>query len=193
MTVHGWELREQRRTAGLTARQVAHAAGTSETNVAAYERDAKTPNDATRNRIMLAIDAGRTSPVHVNGLLTVPATAGAIRKALRAGWSVGDVLRLVRESRSNAKWVAQPKDAAAFFAAPSTTGDRRWDALLAGSTEQLFLRRAWQPPRWTVGVALPAFWFVSANRDFDAYALGHSPASLKVRGVMIDPADLESV
>jgi DNA-binding XRE family transcriptional regulator len=38
--MEGWELREHRRRAGLTLRQVARAAGTSETNVYAYERGA---------------------------------------------------------------------------------------------------------------------------------------------------------
>lgn len=191
--MYGWQIRDRRRGAGLTARQVAEAIGTSETNVAAYERGDKTPNPATLVRLLAAIDAGGDSPIFVNRLLTVPAAAAALRKGLRAGWPTRDLLRLVRESRSNAKWVERAEDLTVFFAAPSTTGDRRWDALLAGSTEDLALRRAVPVPSWTHGNALPTFWFVGESRFFDAYALAHSPASLKVRGVMLDPADLESV
>jgi hypothetical protein len=99
----------------------------------------------------------------------------------------------VRESRSNATWLDDAKDVSAFFGAPTTTGDRRWDALIAGSTEDLALRRNEVAPSWTRGHALPTFWFVTDNRAFDAYALAYSPPSLKVRGVMLDPADLESV
>jgi len=191
--MNGWEIRERRRAAGLTARQVAEAIGTSETNVAAYERGDKTPSPKTLNRLLAACHAGRGSPIFINRLLTIPGAAAAVRKGLRAGWSTRDLLRLVRESRSNATWVERPEDVAVFFAAPSTTGDRRWDALLRGSTEELALRRGLVVPRWVQGLALPTFWFVGENRFFDAYAAAHSPPSLKVRGVMLDPSDLESV
>ncbi|MDX6198273.1 MAG: hypothetical protein QOJ79_1424 [Actinomycetota bacterium] len=191
--MQGWEIRDRRRKAGLTTGQVADAIGTSATNVAAYERGDKTPNPATLARLLAAINAGAASPIFVHRLLTVPATAAALRKGLRAGWSTRDLLRLVRESRSNAKWVERAEDVAVFLGAPSTTGDRRWDALLAGSTEQLALTRAMDVPRWVRGHGLPTFWFVSENPRFDAYALAHSPPSLKVRGVMLDPSDLESV
>lgn len=189
----GWELRELRRAAGLSARQVAAATGTSETNVAAYERGDKRPSLATTTRLLAACAAGADSPIFVNRLLTVPALASALRKGLRDGWSTPDLLRLVRESRANARWVERAEDLAVFFGQPSTTGDRRWDALLAGSTEQLALKRAVPVPPWVVGHGLSTFWFVSANPLFDAYALAQSPPSLKVRGVMLDPSDLESV
>lgn len=189
----GLDLREARRTAGLTAKQVAEATGTSETNIAAYERGDKTPNEVTLQRIKAALKAGGASPVFAHNLMTVPGLAAAIRKGLRQGWRTSDLLRAVRESRSNAKWVTDDKDLAVFFAQPSTTGDRRWDALIAGSTEDTALKLNRRAPSWTVGHGLRTFWFVGSNEAFDAYALAHSPPSLKVRGVMIDPADLESV
>jgi transcriptional regulator with XRE-family HTH domain len=191
--MHGWEIRERRRAARLTAAQVAYTIGTSETNVAAYERGDKTPNAATLTRLLAAVDLGARSPIFVNRLLTVPAAAAAIRKGLRAGWPTRDLLRIVRETRANARWAARGPELAVFLATPSTTGDQRWDALLAGSTEDLALRTTIAPPKWTRGHALPTFWFVGENRFFDAYAFAHSPASLKVRGVMLDPSDLESV
>jgi transcriptional regulator with XRE-family HTH domain len=191
--MQGWEIRERRRLSGLTALQVARAIGTRETNVAAYERGDKTPSPATLARLMPAIDLGPTSAIFVNRLLTVPAAAAAIRKGVRAGWATRDLLRIVRESRANAKWVIDADELQVYLAAPSTTGDRRWDALLAGSTENLALQRRMSVPKWTRGHALPTLWFVGESRFFDAYALAHSPASLKIRGVMVDPADLESV
>ena len=191
--MHGWHLRKLRRAAGLTARQVASAIGTSETNVAAYERGDKRPNPATRSRILAACEAGAASAIFVNRLLTVPGLAAAVRKGLQGEWPTRDLLRLVRESRANSRWAERPADLALFFAQPSTTGDRRWDALIAGSAEQLTLQRAVPVPHWVAGHGLPTFWFVGANRAFDAYAVARSPASLKVRGVMLNPAHLESV
>jgi transcriptional regulator with XRE-family HTH domain len=41
--VDGWTLRSRRRKAGLTAAQVARVTGTSESNIAAYERGAMAP------------------------------------------------------------------------------------------------------------------------------------------------------
>jgi len=191
--MNSWELRERRREAGLTLRSVARAAGTSESNVSAYERGAKPPRPATLDRLIAMIDAGARSPVHERSLLTVPATAAALRAALRAGWSTADLLRLVREMRSNAKFVDQPQDRAAFFAEPSTTGDQRWDAMLAGSVEDLAFGGGFDPPAWCAGHALPTFWFVGSTPSRRAYAFARSPFPLQVRGVMVDPADLEAV
>lgn len=119
--------------------------------------------------------------------------AAAVRKGLRQSWKTSDLLRIVRESRSNVKFAGEPTDLALFIARPSTTGDQRWDALIAGSTEDMALALNRPAPTWTVGHALRTFWFVGSNPAFHAYALAHSPGSLKVRGVIIDPADLESV
>jgi transcriptional regulator with XRE-family HTH domain len=59
----GWALRERRRGAGLTAAQVARVTGTSESNIAAYERGVKVPGPTTLQRILDAIDAGSESPI----------------------------------------------------------------------------------------------------------------------------------
>ena len=193
LLMHGWELRDRRRRSGLTLHQVARAAGTAETNLSAYERGAKKPSARTLRRVLAAIEAGASSPVHTQHLMTVPATAAALRKGLRERWRTADLLRLVREMRSNAGIVTTAPDREAFYAEPSTTGDPRWDALLAGSVEDLALRARIAVPAWTRGHALPQFWFVNATPSLQAYAFSHSPFSLQVRGVMLDPTDLESV
>jgi transcriptional regulator with XRE-family HTH domain len=191
--VYGWELRDRRRRAGSTLAAVARAAGTSETNLSAYERGAKRPNAATLRRLSAIIDAGAGSTIHQNALLTVPAAAAALRHGIKAGWDTADLLRIVREMIAHAKFAVTPTDEAAFLAAPSTTGDQRWDALLAGAVEDLALRDGRDVPEWTKGHALPTFWFVGSLREMDAYSFGYSPFPLQVRGVMIDPADLASV
>lgn len=191
--VRGWELRELRLAEGLTLRQVARAAGTSETNVSAYERATKTPGPKTMRRILAAVRAGSESAVHTRNLMTVPSLAAAVRHGLREGWKTADLLRLVRELRSNSGQVSRPADEAIFLAEPTTTGDPRWDAMLAGCAEDLAMRHDWPVPPWTRGHALPSFWFVGSMPSLDAYAFARSPFPLQVRGVMVDPADLESV
>ena len=84
-------------------------------------------------------------------------------------------------------------DRDAFFAEPSATGDQRWDAMLAANVEDLALMMGVEPPAWSKGHALPEFWFVGSMPELHAYAFAYSPFPMQVRGVMIDPAGLESV
>jgi len=167
--------------------------GTSDTNLSAYERDVKRPNRRTLARAIAAIDAGAGSPIHTRQLVTVPAAAALLRKGLKEQWTTPDLLRVIREMRSNAKFVERPADRLAFFAEPSTTGDARWDAMLAGNVEELALAGHFPAPAWTQGHALAQFWFVGSMPSLVAYSFARSPMSLQIRGVMIDPADLESV
>lgn len=125
--------------------------------------------------------------------MTVPAAARALRSGLADGWPTADLLRVVREMRANSALVTDAVERARFFAAPDSTGDARWDALLAGAAEDLALRDGFAPPAWSRGHALPEFWWVGAGASLRAYAFARSPISMQVRGVMIDPADLESV
>lgn len=191
--MEGWELRSRRWDAGLTLQQVARAAGTAEANVSAYERGTKTASDRTLQRLVAAIDAGANSEVHRAQLLTVPATAAALRRGLRRGWATADLLRLVRQMRSDAAHLPRGADRAAFYAEPSTTGDPRWDAMLAGAVDDLAVRDGVPAPAWTRGKVLGRFWFVTDEPALRAYVFAHSPMALQVRGVLVDPADLEAV
>lgn len=189
----GYEARAARQAGGLALAAVARAAGTSESNVSAYERGAKRPNASTARRIGAAVRCGADSPIHRYRLVTVPAAAAAIRTGLRHAWSTADLLRVVRELLANAVHLRSEADLEAFYAEPSTTGDRRWDALLAAVTELAALEQDRSVPAWSRGHELPHLWFVGSLRGLDAYALAHTPPSLAVRGIVLDGADLESV
>jgi transcriptional regulator with XRE-family HTH domain len=191
--MRGWEVRARRRSAGLTLDQVARAAGTSASNVSAYERGTRLPHTSTLRRLLAVIDAGGDSPVHTRRLLTVPAAAAALRAGLRAGWPTSDLLRIVRELLSNWRSLTDAADRAAFLVEPTTTGDPRWDALLAAAVENLALTEHFAPPAWTAGHALDTFWFVGESPGLQAYAFARTPISMQVRGVMVDPADLVAV
>lgn len=188
-----YDLRADRLASGLTLEEVARAAGTARSNVSAYERGAKRPNDATFARLTRAIEAGADSPIFRRGLVTVPSAAAAIRSGLRRGWSTADLLRIVRELRSNAARLRDEADRAACWSQPSTTGDRRWDALLAAVTEMDALRAGREVPDWARGHALPHLWFVGSSPSLHAHSLAHSPPSLAARGIVLDAASLESV
>ena len=189
----GWELRSSRRESELTAAQVARVVGTAESNITAYERGDKVPGPATLERIVAAVAAGSTSPIYTNGLVTAPQAASAIRGGIRHGWTSRELLRIMREHRSNASWVSRPIDVEVFFGRPATSGDRRLDALLAGSTEELAMRNGMVVPRWTQATRLKNDWFVTDDPAFHAYLLEYSPDPFRSRGVMVDPEALESV
>ncbi|MDA8101846.1 MAG: helix-turn-helix transcriptional regulator [Nitrospiraceae bacterium] len=192
--MEGWDLRARRFAAGLTAKQVARAAGTSESNVAAYERGAKQPSPTVVERLVAAVAAGKESPVHVYGLVTVPSAAAGIRAGIREGWPVEDLFRIVIECLNNAASLETEADRAIFFARPSTTGDPRWDSLLAGVVENQFRGAGQEPPAWTAEVAaLDAVWYVAGIPGMYDRALESTPPELKARGIVLDGRSLESV
>ena len=188
-----YTLRANRQATGLSLAAMARVIGTSATNLSAYERGAKHPRPATVQRMVAATHAGADSPIYRHRLVTVPAAAAAIRSGLRHSWTTGDLLRIVRELRSNAKHLVTDEDRALFYAEPSTTGDRRWDALLAAVTEMDALRTGTPVPSWARGHELPHLWFVGAQPSTHAHSLVHTPSSLAVRGIVLDGASLESV
>lgn len=186
-------IRAARRKAGLTLDALARSIGTAASNVSAYERGTKTPNAATETRIRAALDAGRDSPIFRYRLVTAPAAAAAIRAGLKRDWPTPDLLRVVREMRSNRKYLSSDADRALFYSRPSTTGDRRWDALLAAVTEMDALQGHRLVPGRARGHELPHLWFVGNVPGLHAHSLANSPASLLVRGIVLDDASLESV
>jgi len=78
-------------------------------------------------------------------------------------------------------------------AEPKSTGDMRFDALLAGIAEDLCVLGGEVPPQWVNSDArtLKSAWWVSSLAAGRAQALVHSPAALRPSGVMIDRHDLE--
>jgi hypothetical protein len=81
--------------------------------------------------------------------MTPPSAAREIQRALRDGddlWA----LKLALQSRDHLRELLRADDDAgsAWAAAPRTTGDRKWDALLAALTEREFDEAGREPPGW---------------------------------------------
>lgn len=187
------ELRTARRLAGLSLAQVARAAGTSEPNVSAYERGVKTPNADTTARLGDVLAVKASSPLHQRHLTTVPALSAGIRKGVRAGWATADLLRLVRQCLAESAFLTTDREWTAYLARPSTTGDQRWDVLVAGVADMMALNSDRPVPPWTAGRTLQRPWWVGEPDALRAFAFAHSPFPLSVRGVLLDPGDLETV
>jgi hypothetical protein len=70
---------------------------------------------------------------------------------------------------------------------PPSTGDARYDALLAAIAEYLCAREGVLAPTWVESPSrfLDQWWFVSGIRSLHADAIVHSPISFARRGVFI--------
>jgi hypothetical protein len=84
---------------------------------------------------------------------------------------------------------------AALVDEPPTTGDARWDAMLAAVAEHLAFHAELFAPSWVDEPSrfLGTFWFPVDLPSVRARSLVTSPASLARRGVFIDRLDLERV
>ena len=78
---------------------------------------------------------------------------------------------------------------------PGSTGDLRWDALVAGVVERAAHVARVRTPMWTGAQArfLEEWWFLTPYRSLHASALVETPAELANRGVFVHESSLRSV
>ncbi len=187
-------IRESRRRRGLTQRALAEQAGTAQSAVAAYEGGAKQPSVATVDRLVRAAGLAVTWRL-VPTSAPLVATALGIEAALERE-DAAEALRHVAEVVAEIDERTPPERLDAELAVePPTTGDRRWDALLAGVVEWLAHRHAVRTPAWTVLPErfLDEWWFVTPFRSLQPSALVDTPAELANRGVFLHGDSLRSI
>lgn len=124
-------------------------------------------------------------------------TLGAlVQKSLQQHGSTGERLRLVRQfimdvdRLDSAELQAQMSDPACL------TGDRGWDALIAGVVEDVAFRHCIPVPRWAMETHRSTddrWWFVTTVPELHPTAFVETPASLANRGVYIRRASLVNV
>jgi len=75
---------------------------------------------------------------------------------------------------------------------PPSTGDERWDALLAALAEHLAAQHDQAAPEWTEMRVLPRPWFPAEREIQRADALVWAPAAFRKHGVFLSARDLEA-
>ncbi len=186
-------IKTARRRAGLTQTELAQRAATTQSSVAAYETGAKEPSMATLTRLVAAAE-------FVIGWSLTPAespvttTVEAIARRLFADEDA-EALRLAADLSTRLESMKPGEVARAIENDPGSTGDGRWDALIAGLAEKAAHGAGVRSPVWTVAPSrfLDSWWFLTPYRSLHASALVDSPPELANRGVFVHEASLRSI
>jgi hypothetical protein len=139
---------------------------------------------------------GYESDYETRPLETLPSLAEHIRHSLAAkGESLSARLRFVAQGISDFRSLTHPHDQRFFLREPASTGEPRWDALLAGVAAREARHAGLPIPRWTMTPTkfCDRAWFPTETPSLRAMAFAASPADLAIRNVYLDPAELESV
>ena len=180
-----------REKSGLTQTQMARIAKTSQSAIAAYEAGDREPTvpvlqrmlAATGHNLMIAFEADRN-------IYRVADLARDIRKT-----SIKNRERRLRLVFEFLREVDAKELTLRVAVEPESTGDQRFDAMLAALSEDLCVSNGVSPPSWVFADQrfLDSAWWVSNLKSARTRALVNAPASYRRRGVMIDRNDLTSV
>jgi hypothetical protein len=122
-------------------------------------------------------------------MLPVPALARAVRKEI-AGGDANFGLRLIGRSIDELRHLA-PADLSAFLSPPPSTGDHRWDTLIAAAFRRECRRAGIEAPSWTAVTPLPTWWFPVEDRLLVARTMQRTPIDFSVLGIWLDAKALE--
>lgn len=182
-----------RRRAGLTQQALAERAQTTQSTIAAYEAGAKEPSVRTMTRIAAAAGLAVTWDLVATSSLTVR-TVQQVAESLSDGANK-EAFRLVADLAARLDRLSRDEFVDDTRPDPGSTGDRRWDALVAGIVERGAHRVGVRAPSWTAVPHrfLDESWFVSPYRSLHASALGETPPELAKRGVLVHESSLARV
>ncbi|MEA2902034.1 MAG: hypothetical protein QOH36_1921 [Actinomycetota bacterium] len=186
-------LRAARRRSGLTQKELANRSATTQSAVAAYEGGAKEPSFTTLNRLLSA--AGCSVAWFLGpDRSVVHDTVDAIARSLHVG-DEQEALRLAADLWTRLTSTSARSSWAEIEVDPGSTGDRRWDALVAGVVERAAHVAQVRVPLWTAAATrfLDEWWFLTPYRSLHASALVETPAELANRGVFVHESSLQSV
>jgi hypothetical protein len=113
-----------------------------------------------------------------------------------AGWlatTASDELRwrFLAEFLEEYRWETAPGRLRLLTDEPGSSGDPRWDVLLAALAEHLAARDGAAGPDWSDRRALRRFWFPFNTPAARVDAVVHAPAAFRKRGVFVAARDLE--
>ncbi len=116
-----------------------------------------------------------------------------VERSIAAGEGRGSTLRLIRQFVMDLARSDNPAEA--LRQTPRSTGDRRWDALIAGVVEDFALHHGIEAPRWVFEPSrfLDQWWFFTTVVAMYPTAIVETPAALSNHGVFLTRASLVNV
>jgi hypothetical protein len=117
-------------------------------------------------------------------------TLADLARLLR-GEDQSDWWRLVAEFLEEYRWEPVEHRSQLLISEPASTGDERWDVLLAALAEHLAARDGHGAPGWSERRRLRRFWFPFNTPAARADAVVHAPAAFRRRGVFVSAHELE--
>lgn len=184
-------LRDARNDAGLTQVQLARRAGVSQPVIAAYEAGSREPSvpmlarlvEATGRNLIMRFEPDRA-------IYRLCDTARDIAKTRDDSTKLRLVFEFLRSAQDDGGSVVE-----LVTPTPPSTGDARFDAMLAAVAEHLCRIANRRPPRWVFSPDryLDTPWWVSTLGSAKRRARANTPVPFRRRGVMIDRHDLVSV
>ena len=120
--------------------------------------------------------------------LTISRLAYFLRKAAtdeRTRW------KLISEFLEEYRWEPLDSRGELLVEEPESTGDERWDVLLAALAEHVAIHDGRPGPEWANDRTLVQFWFPYNTPFARVDAFVHAPASFRRRGVFLARRELE--
>ncbi len=182
------QLRAALRSSGLSLRGFATALGTSHSRLSSYLNGTASPSAAFFLRARrLGAELGKAS---ARGWMTPQST----RQAMKAAVTQGDerwAFKVATQARDQVREMLTipGTPVAAWETRPGTTGDDRWDALLAALVAHEFAAAGQTPPAWTE-LRSAHEWVMPNLLLADADIREATPDWLAERGIYIADRDL---
>lgn len=186
----GSDLRYARESAGLTQRELALRVRTRQPRVCEAETPGRNPGSRTVDRYLAATG---------HRYVVVPSRATtAVEAAEAVGESLNDPDRAFREvvQLSDDLVKSDPAVRVALVAAPpASTGDLRYDGLIAGVVEYRLSEDGLPVPGWVHEPSrrAPQEWFVDPTPGTEQLSRDRSPEPFTRRNIYLDASELASV
>ncbi len=195
-TAAGDTIRTTRRAHGLTQQALAHAAGVPQSTVSELESGRRQPSLPLLARIIESVQGPTELRLVARDRHSAVGTAERVATSL-AGGSGGEdaALRAVLDLRDTLQKADAAKLDGLTREAPRLSGDRRFDAFVAGVVEEAYARHRLEPPGWTQESSrfVRPFWYLSGIQDLHWWEFSTAPGPLLRHGVLAARAELESV
>jgi hypothetical protein len=124
-------------------------------------------------------------------------TAAEIAAAITGEVDRGDeifALRVLAKALSDVRSLSEPADIIGFLQKPPSTGDRRWDVLVASAVARECRLWGLDAPQWTDVESLEPWWFPALiDETLLPLTIQRTPPELARKGVWLDERALEVI